>query len=68
MFKSFENKNFYSFTCAKQYFNNQCEIDYPFVIYLIEDHEEDVYSVVSEGRLDHLQNEYYLHMTILYTS
>jgi len=68
VFPPFYNKNFLSLTCAKQYFNNHCQVSYPFSIFLIEDHEDDVYSVVSERMLDHLQNEFYLDMTILQES
>ena len=65
----FENimkiKNFYSFTCAKQYFN-KCSKDY--ICFLIEDHETDTYGVIDEDHLYHLQYEFDLHMTILYQS
>jgi len=58
-------KNFYSFTCAKQYFN---EVANDYICFLIENHENDTYSVIDEDRLYHLQHEFNLHMSILWES
>jgi hypothetical protein len=65
---NFNNKDFRSYKVAMQYFNAQSQRELPFCIFLIEDHEEDQYSVVSEGMLQHLQEEYFLDMTILMES
>jgi len=59
------SKNFYSFTEAKRFYNYQMRIPQPYDIYLIEDHETDVYSVVSEGVYENLRTEYFLNMTVL---
>ena len=56
-------KNFYSFTCAKQYFN-ECSRSY--VCYLIEDHETATYGVIDKEKLKYLQSVMNLHMSILY--
>ena len=66
--KNFINKDFDSYKMAVQYFNTQSERDLPFCIFLIEDHEEKQYSVVSEGMLHHLQEEYFLDMTVIMES
>ncbi len=57
-----ENKNFYSYPCAKHYFD-WCSEDY--ICFLIEDHETDTYGVIDEDTLYHLQHEYNLNMTVL---
>jgi hypothetical protein len=58
-------KNFYSFTCAKQYFN---EVANDYICFLIEDHETNTYGVIDEDTLYHLQHEFNLHMSILWES
>ncbi len=59
-------KNFYSFTCAKQYFNFLVLKGYEPL--LIEDHETDTYGVIDEETYNHLQNEFNLHMTLHYAT
>ena len=59
------NKSFYSKTRATQYFYDYCDDEICFLIY---DLENDVYSVVDEDQLRHLQNEFNLAMDILMES
>jgi len=59
-------KNFITFTEAKQFYNKCIRKDIE--AYLIEDHENDVYSVVDEEVYNHLYYEFGLHMTLLHGS
>jgi len=60
-----KNKNFYSKTIATKYFNFCAESHICFMIY---DIENDVYSVIDEECLRHLQEDFNLTMDILMAS
>ena len=59
-------KNFIDFIAAKELYNQL--IGKGKEVYLIEDHENDVYSVVDEEVYNHLYFEFGLHMTLLHGS
>jgi hypothetical protein len=70
--KPFENSDFYSFSCALQYWNRYAQEcwdgNLDTTLFLIEDLENEVYCVIDEDTLYHLQNEFDLQMKILYVS
>ena len=59
-------KNFIDFIEAKELYNKL--VGKGKEVYLIEDHENDVYSVVNEEVYNHLYYEFNLHMTLLHGS
>ena len=59
-------KNFIDFHAAKELYNQLTGKGQE--VYLIEDHENDVYCVVDEETYNHLYYEFGLHMTLLHGS
>jgi len=60
-----KNKNFYSLSRAKRYFN-WCSNDY--ICFLIHDLETDTYGVITEDHLRYLQEDFNLCMEVLLES
>ena len=59
-------KNFIDFIEAKELYNQL--VGKGQEVYLIQDHENDVYSVIDEEVYNHLYYEFNLHMTLLHGS
>ena len=59
-------KNFIDFHAAKELYNQLTGKGHE--VYLIEDHENDVYCVIDEEPYTHLYFEFGLHLTLLHGS
>ena len=64
--KPFENSDFHSFSCALQYWNRYAQEcwdgNLDTTLFLIEDLENEVYSVVDKNLMNHLLEELDLHI------